>query len=182
MAEPVCAGYEVARILAVVEAKGVDGNGSTVVLYGVILLVGWMLESRARLARQQVEGSRLNEQLARAQLSALRQQIEPHFLFNTMNTIAVLVREGQNDSAVDMIAGLSELLRRSLQTAETQQVALGEEVEIAEKYLEIERARFAERLRVQVNVPTELTQARVPSLLLQPIAENAVKHGMKRLH
>jgi two-component system, LytTR family, sensor kinase len=151
---------------------------STVVLYGVILLVGWMLESRAKLARQQVEASRLNEQLARAQLSALRQQIEPHFLFNTLNTIAGLVREQQNDSAVDMIAGLSELLRRTLQTTERQQVELGKELEIAEKYLEIERARFAERLRVRVDVPEEL--ARVPSLILQPIVENAVKHGIAK--
>jgi two-component system, LytTR family, sensor kinase len=156
------------------------GVVSTVVLYGVILLVGWMLESRAKLARQQVEASRLNEQLAQAQLSALRQQIEPHFLFNTLNTIAGMVREGQNDSAVEMIAGLSELLRRTLQTTERQQVALGEEVEIAEKYLGIEKARFAERLRVSVNVPEELAKARVPGLLLQPIVENAVKHGIAK--
>jgi two-component system, LytTR family, sensor kinase len=156
------------------------GVVSTLVLYGVILLVGWMLESREKLARQQVEASRLSEQLARAQLSALRQQIEPHFLFNTLNTIAGMVREGQNDSAVDMIAGLSELLRRTLQTAEGQQVALGEEVDIAEKYLEIERARFAERLRVRVHVPEELAKAWVPSLLLQPIVENAVKHGIAK--
>jgi two-component system, LytTR family, sensor kinase len=156
------------------------GAASTVVLYGVILLVGWMLESRAKLAWQQVQASRLSEQLARAQLSALRQQIEPHFLFNTLNTIAGLVREGQNDSAVGMIAGLSELLRRTLQTTERQQVALGEEVEIAEKYLEIEKARFAERLHVSVNVTGELARARVPSLLLQPIVENAVKHGIAK--
>lgn len=154
----------------------------TLVLYGIILLVGWMLESREKLARQQMESARLNEQLAKAQLSALRQQIEPHFLFNTLNTIAGLVREGRNDGAVDMIAGLSDLLRRTLQTTNQQQVELSEELEIVGKYLEIEKARFADRLQVRVAVPNELLPLRVPSLILQPIVENAVKHGIaKRL-
>jgi two-component system LytT family sensor kinase len=151
---------------------------SSAILYGGILLVGWMLESQERLARQQMEAAQLSEQLAKAQLSALRQQVEPHFLFNTMNTIAGLVREGKNDAAVNMIAGLSELLRRTLKTTERQQVALGEELEVVQKYLEIEKARFAERLQVRVEVPEELREARVPSLILQPLVENAVKHGI----
>ncbi len=149
-------------------------------LYFAILLLGWMLDSRERLARQQMETARLNEQLAKAQLRALRQQIEPHFLFNALNTIAGLVREGQNDGAVDMIAGLSDLLRRTLRTSDKQQMLLGEELEVAEKYLEIEKARFAERLQVRVDVPRELLRARVPSLILQPIVENAVKHGIAK--
>lgn len=152
----------------------------TLLLYGVILLVGWMVESREKLARQRMEAARLNEQLAKAQLSALRQQIEPHFLFNTLNTIAGLVREGRSDGAVDMIAGLSDLLRRTLQTTDRQQVELGEELEIVKKYLEIEKARFAERLQVEVDVPPELMRVRVPSLILQPIVENAVKHGIAK--
>jgi two-component system, LytTR family, sensor kinase len=153
---------------------------SSLVLYTCVLLVGWMLDSRERLARQQMEAARLNEQLAKAQLSVLRQQIEPHFLFNTLNTVAGLVREGKNDGAVDMIAGLSDLLRRTLQTSDKQQMELGEELEVVKQYLEIEKARFAERLRVDVDVPEELLRARVPSLILQPIVENAVKHGIAK--
>ena len=83
-------------------------------------------------------------------------------------------------NAVEMIAGLSELLRRTLKTTDRQEVALGEELEIVEKYLEIEKARFAERLQVNVEVPKELKRARVPSLILQPIVENAVKHGIAK--
>jgi two-component system, LytTR family, sensor kinase len=153
---------------------------SSLVLYTSFLLLGWMLDSRERLALQKMETARLNEQLAKAQLSALRQQIEPHFLFNTLNTIAGLVREGKNDGAVDMIAGLSDLLRRTLQTSDKQQMELGEELEVVKQYLEIEKARFAERLRVDVDVPEELLRARVPSLILQPIVENAVKHGIAK--
>ncbi len=153
---------------------------ASLLLYGAILLVGWLMDSREKLARQQMEAAQLSEQLAKAQLSALRQQIEPHFLFNTLNTIAGLVREGRGENAVDMIAGLSELLRRTLQSSDRQEVALGEELEIVEKYLEIEKARFAERLQVRVEVAKELRGARVPSLILQPVVENAVKHGIAK--
>jgi two-component system, LytTR family, sensor kinase len=165
--------------LALWRIKATNQMVSTLVLYGIILLVAWILQSRERLEQERMEATRLSEQLAKAQLGALRQQIEPHFLFNTLNTVAGLVREGRNDAALDMIAGLSELLRRTLQNRE-QQVALRDELEIVEKYLEIEKARFAERLRVQVHVPEELARARVPSLILQPLVENAVKHAIAK--
>jgi signal transduction histidine kinase len=145
---------------------------ATVLLYAVIVVVGWM--------RQQMEASQLNEQLAKAQLSALRQQIEPHFLFNSLNSIAALVREGASDRAVDMLVRLSDLLRYSLQTTHRQQIELGEELEAVGKYLEIEKTRFAERLRVRIDVPPSLLNARVPSLILQPLVENAVKHGIAK--
>jgi hypothetical protein len=154
-----------------------------VLLYGAILLVSHVLDSRERLALQQTETARLNEQLSKAQLNALRQQIEPHFLFNTLNAIAGLVREKQNDAAVNMISGLSDFLRRVLDDANRQQVPLEEELDFALKYLDIQKVRFAERLQVSVSVPKELFLAPVPSLILQPMVENAVKHGIaKRVH
>jgi two-component system LytT family sensor kinase len=150
------------------------------ILYSIILLVGAMLDSRERLAFQQTETARLNEQLSKAQLSALRRQIEPHFLFNTLNAIAGLVREKRNDAAVTMIAGLSDFLRRVVEDSGRQQVPLAEELEFAQQYLDIQKVRFAERLQVSVDVPRELFPAQVPSLILQPMVENAVKHGIAK--
>src|SRR6266571_4187755 len=149
-------------------------------LYGAILLVSHILDSRKRLAFQQTESARLNEQLSKAQLNALRQQIEPHFLFNTLNAIAGLVRERRNDAAVNMIAGLSDFLRRVVEDSNRQQLTLGEEMEFLQKYLDIQKVRFAERLDLNVDVPEELFSARVPSLILQPMVENAVKHGIAK--
>ena len=149
-------------------------------LYSATLLVSYILDSRERLAVQQTETARLNEQLSKAQLSALRRQIEPHFLFNTLNAIAGLVREKRNDTAVSMIAGLSDFLRRVLEDSNRQEVPLREEMEFLQKYLDIQKVRFAERLQLSVDVPTELFPARVPSLILQPMVENAVKHGIAK--
>jgi two-component system LytT family sensor kinase len=160
--------------------KFYNGLLAHVILYGVILLVGYMLDSQKQLALQQTETARLNEQLSKAQLNALRRQIEPHFLFNTLNGIAGLVREGRNDAAVSMIAGLSDFLRRVLEDSDRQQVPLEEELEFAQKYLDIQKVRFAERLQFSVHVPSQLFSAQVPSLILQPMVENAVKHGIAK--
>jgi LytS/YehU family sensor histidine kinase len=150
----------------------------SLVLYTAILAVSYVLDSKSRLAYQETETARLNEQLSKAQLDALRRQIEPHFLFNTLNAIAGLVREKNNDAAVSMIAGLSDFLRRLLQDSTRQQVPLGEEVEFAQKYLDIQKVRFVERLQFSVDVPGDLLLAQVPTLILQLMVENAVKHGI----
>ena len=102
------------------------------ILYAAILGISYTLESRRRLAQRETEAARLNEQLSRAQLDALRRQLEPHFLFNTLNAVAGLVREGRNDAAVNMIARLSDLLRRVVDASDQQEVSVGEEVEFLE--------------------------------------------------
>lgn len=157
-----------------------NGLLGATILYVIILIVTHLLDSRDRLAQQQAETARLNEQLSKAQLDALRRQIEPHFLFNTLNAIAGLVREQRNDAAVGMIAGLSDFLRRVLKESNRQQVSLGDEVEFLRRYLDIEKVRFGERLQVSMDIPEELFPAQVPALILQPMVENAVKHGIAR--
>jgi LytS/YehU family sensor histidine kinase len=151
------------------------------IVYAAILAISYTVESRRRLAVRETEAARLSTQLAEAQLKALRRQLEPHFLFNTLHAIAGLVRDQRNSAAVGMIAGLSDLLRRVLEDAGRQEVPLGEELEFLDRYLEIQRVRFAHRLHVELNVPRELYTAQVPSLILQPMVENAIQHGIGKL-
>jgi len=121
---------------------------------------------------------KLESSLADARLHALELQIQPHFLFNTMNAISSLVRNHRNDEAVEMIAGLSELLRYTLDHAGRQHVALEDELAILQRYLEIQHSRFPDRMSFSIDLAPEARRAAVPTLLLQPLAENAVRHGI----
>jgi two-component system, LytTR family, sensor kinase len=141
------------------------------IVYALIWTIAFVADARERTAR-------LNEELAKAQLAALRGQMEPHFMFNTLNSIAGLVREQRSDAAVNMIVGLSEFLRRATEDSHRMQVTLAEEVEYLQRYLDIQKVRFGERLQVSVDIPHEILHAQVPNLLLQPLVENAIKHGI----
>ena len=153
---------------------------SSVVLYAGLLAIAAALESRERLAFAQTETARLDEVLSKARLEALRCQIEPHFLFNTLGAVSGLVREGRNEDAVRMIAGLGALFRRLLDDEALQHVPLADEMEFAQAYLELQKMRFSDRLRLRFDVPSEYDRAQVPSLILQPLVENAVKHGIAK--
>jgi sensor histidine kinase YesM len=150
------------------------------IAYALILTITYLVDSREKVARQMTETARLNEELSKAQLAALRRQMEPHFMFNTLNSIAGLVRDHRNDAAVSMIVGLSEFLRRASADSHRSQVTLAEEVEYLQRYVDIQQVRFGERLRVSVDIPADLLDAQVPSLLLQPLVENAIKHGVTK--
>jgi hypothetical protein len=153
---------------------------SSVIIYGLIAAITIVVDSRQRMARQLTETARLNEQLSSARLGALRQQMEPHFMFNTLNAIAGLVRDNRNDAAVRMIVGLSDFLRRAADDSNRPLVELAQEVEYLKRYLEIQQVRFAERLQVQLDFPPSLMRASVPNLILQPLVENAIKHGISK--
>jgi len=144
-----------------------------VIAYSLILTVTYVVDARDSTAR-------LNEELSKAQLAALRRQMEPHFMYNTLNSIAGLIRDDRKDAAVSMIVGLSEFLRRASENSHRSQVTLQEEVEYLQRYLEIQKTRFGERLQVSVDIPPELLRAQVPNLLLQPLVENAIKHGITK--
>ena len=148
------------------------------IAYALILVVTYLIDSRDKIARQGSETARLNEELSKAQLAALRRQMEPHFMFNALNSIAGLVRDQRNVEAVSMIVGLSEFLRRATERSHRPQVTLAEEVEYLRRYLDIQQIRFGERLKVHVEIPPELMNAKVPELMLQPLVENAIKHGI----
>jgi two-component system LytT family sensor kinase len=148
------------------------------ILYAVIFAVTYVLDSKARAAMQQTDTARLNEQLSHAQLNALQRQVEPHFIFNALNSISGLVREQKNDAAVSMIVALSDFIRRVAASSHDPQALLSQEVEFLERYLQIQEVRFAGRLKLDIQIPDELRKAQIPSLILQPLAENAIKHGI----
>jgi len=150
------------------------------ILYALILAVTYVVDARESMARQMIEAARLNEELSNARLASLRRQMEPHFVYNALNAIAGLVRDHQSDAAVSMIVGLSEFLRRSSEDSHRSQVTLLEEVEYLQRYIDIQKVRFGERLQVSMDVPAELMRAQVPNLLLQPLVENAIKHGIAK--
>lgn len=127
--------------------------------------------------RRSRERDQLEARLADARLQLLGMQLQPHFLFNTLNTIAELVHEDP-DTADRMIAHLSDLLRRTLDLGRSPQVALASEVDLVSRYIDIQRARFGERLQVTIDVERLATHALVPPLLLQPLVENAIRHGL----
>ena len=125
------------------------------------------------------EASRLSEQLTTARLAALQAQLNPHFLFNSLNTIAVLVRGGDSRDAARVVEQLSDVLRRTLST-HANEIRLAEELELVRQYLAVEQARFSDRLRPEFDVDPATLDAKIPTFALQHLVENAVRHGIAR--
>lgn len=142
--------------------------------------IGLSFDYFGKYRDREVVAARLSSQLANAQLATLRMQLRPHFLFNTLNGIATLMRRDV-DQAEQMLVWLGELLRATLDLGEQNEIHLGKELEILHKYLQIEQVRFPERLQFQVDVPVDLQNAVVPALILQPLVENSIIHGVAPL-
>ncbi len=136
-------------------------------------------QERAQAAlRSELRASQLEAQVAQARLGTLKAQLQPHFLFNTLNAIVVLVRQQKGQQAEETLARFSDLLRAVLADMEAQEVSLARELEYLKLYLSIEQLRFSDRLRVEFDVDAELLDAAVPHMGLQPIVENAIRHGV----
>ncbi len=146
--------------------------------YWAVIAYGYAGDLQKRYRNQEIRAAQLESRLIEAELKALREQLKPHFLFNTLNTIAALVREGNNEMAVTLIARLGSLLRMSLDGNHRNETTLRVEMEFLERYVEIQKARFPDRLTVDISVEEAALDAPVPWLLLQPIVENAILHGV----
>ncbi|HUQ83615.1 MAG TPA: histidine kinase [Gemmatimonadaceae bacterium] len=148
------------------------------VVWGAILAGAFALDYAQRLREREVRDAELREQLARAELGALRARLHPHFLFNALHSVSALVRGGENAAAVRVVAELSELLRDVLSRDAPDTVRLRDELAFVRRYLDIEAVRFADRLRVEWNVADAASEAIVPSLIVQPLVENAMRHAI----
>jgi len=148
--------------------------------YVPIVLIAHVVSYYQRFRQRELRTSQLQTQLAKAHLQALKSQLQPHFLFNTMHSISALMLTDVQ-AADRMMSRLSDLLRMTLDAEETQITTLSRELEFVNCYLEIEKIRFEERLNVILDISPETLDAQVPQLLLQPLVDNAVKHGISKL-
>jgi len=145
-------------------------------MVGIEHAIRYFTEARDR----DIQLARLSEQLAGARFAALQAQLNPHFLFNTLNTITVLVRDGDSAGATRMVEQLSDILRRTLHRHRANEVTLGEELDLVRQYLAIEQVRFSDRLRPTFAVEPAALAGAVPGFALQHLVENAIRHGIAR--
>ena len=147
-------------------------------LYWAVLAIDSGVTRYREARERELRASQLEAQLFEARLQSLKMQLQPHFLFNALHTIGQLIRTGQNALAVQVVAGLGDLLRQLLDSATTQEVPLKQELDFLRSYLDIEQIRFRDRLKVVVDASGDTFDARVPHLILQPLVENAIRHGI----
>jgi two-component system, LytTR family, sensor kinase len=145
--------------------------------YWAILGVSYAIDYYQKYRERELRASQLETRLAQARLQVLKMQLHPHFLFNTLNAISELVYKDP-ESAEQMITNLSDLLRLSLENVGMQEVPLKQELDFLNKYVEIERTRFHDRLHLTMDIAPETLDARVPNMILQPLVENAIRHGI----
>lgn len=170
------------------DLRGMGGWSHTPALIYLLLVVGLYAFGFYRQWRAgqwltselQLANARLETRLVRASLDALKMQLHPHFLFNTLNSITSLIRNNRSQEAEEIVAGLGELLRRSLDHRQEAMETLEHDLEFLRRYLEIESIRFQDRLKVEYDLAPNCLRAFVPSLLLQPLVENAMKHGISK--
>jgi sensor histidine kinase YesM len=152
--------------------------GVDMLIYALIYSFSGFLHSQSEAQRAIVQGLSLERQLSQAQLKALQMQMEPHFLFNTLNAITSLVAQGRNPEAMKTLGHLHTILRATLQRKAPEKVPFADELRVVESYLAIQQVRFAGRLQIEINTTADALDGLVPCFLLQPIVENAIQHGI----
>jgi LytS/YehU family sensor histidine kinase len=156
----------------------IGGLPATTFVYFAIVIATYGWRNTAALRRRDREALALAAQLRESQLAALRMQLQPHFLFNSLNAIMALVRDHDTGRAIHALSLLSDVLRATVHVGDSHETTLGAEIDFVTRYLNIEQVRFNERLRVRIDVPDEHRDASVPVFILQPFVENSLKHGV----
>lgn len=152
--------------------------GIEILVYGFVFAITGIIQYQFRAQREAIRSLDLERQLSAAHLRALQMQLEPHFLFNTLNAITTLVELGRPKQTVEMLGHLNAILKTTLQRTTPEKVPLAQEIELVENYLAIEQARFSDRLQLELRVDPDALAGLVPCFLLQPLVENAIRHGI----
>ncbi len=160
-----------------IELMAFDRMAWRLMVYCILLIVWYASDSQKKAHIEQERAAQLSAQLAKTQLQALKMQLHPHFLFNTLNSISELMHHDIR-AADEMMVRLGDFLRLTLDPNVSQEVTLEKELEFLKHYLEIEQVRFKDRLKVEMHIQPDTRYARVPYLLLQPVVENAIRHGI----
>jgi sensor histidine kinase YesM len=147
-------------------------------IYWVIVAVSFAFDYYGKFRERELRAAELEKSLAQAKLQALQMQLNPHFLFNSLHSISALMHQDV-EAADRMIVRLSDLLRAALENSDAQEVTLRAELKFLQSYLEIEQIRFGRRLKVTMEISPDTLDARVPNLILQPLLENAIRHGIE---
>lgn len=155
--------------------------GFEFLLYGFLLGFSGLLHAQSQAHKDAVRSLELEKRLSQAQLKALQMQMEPHFLFNTLNAVTSLVELKRNKEASETLAHLNTILRKTLQRSAPEKIPFAQELQVVESYLAIQQVRFADRLSVKIETTPDALEGLVPCFLLQPIIENAILHGISRL-
>jgi signal transduction histidine kinase len=156
----------------------INRYGTELLLYGFVFGITGIVQFKIRAQRDAMASLELQRQLSAAHLRALQMQLEPHFLFNTLNAITTLVELCRQKEAAEMLTHLNSILKRTLTRTTPEKIPLSQELEAVENYLAIEQVRFADRLRIEFKVDPGALDGLVPCFLLQPIVENAIRHGI----
>ncbi len=152
----------------------------SLVIYWIVLAVSYAWDYYGRARSEQLRATSLESQFAKAQLETLKQQLQPHFLFNTLNSISVLMQKGDVAGSTSMVHELADLLRYSLNRDGQQEVSFSDELDFTQRYLNIEQTRFGDRLKISYEIPPETRSCLVPVFILQLLVENAIRHGISK--
>lgn len=147
--------------------------------YWLVVTVQTVMDRSTQVQKYQVRSAKMERELTLSRMNVLQMQMQPHFLFNSLNSVSSLIRLSDDQSALEAVARLGEVLRASLSSDEVSQATLGEELELLEKYVELERIRFPDRLKFLIDATQESKKLKIPRWILQPFVENAIRHGIE---